>query len=72
MTNWGEIGKLEKSLRVAFALGMAARLVECVRQEDIIGAAISGLTAVAALGLDAEEIRSVLAALERSGTETDA
>jgi len=38
----------------------------------VIGAAISGLSAVAALGLDAEEIRAVLAAMERQAAESDA
>ena len=72
MTDWQEMGKLEKAVRVGCSLGLAARLIECVRREDVIGAAISGLSAVAALGLDAEEIRTVLAAMERQAAESDA
>lgn len=72
MTDWAEMGKLEKTFRVGLAVGLAVRLVECARREDVIGAAICGLSAVAALGLDAEEIRSVLSALERSAEEVDA
>ncbi len=72
MTDWQEMGKLEKAVRVGCALGLAGRLIECARREDVIGAAISGLSAVAALGLDAEEIRIVLAAMERQAAESDA
>ena len=71
MIDWAEVGKLEKTVRVTLAVGLAARLIECVRREDVIGAAINGLSAVAALGLDADEIRSVLTALERSAAEGD-
>jgi len=71
MIDWAELGKLEKTVRVTLAVGLAARLIECVRREDVIGAAINGLSAVAALGLDADEIRSVLTALERSASEGD-
>ena len=72
MTDWKEMGKIEKAVRVGCSLALAARLIECVRREDVIGAAISGLSAVAALGLDAEEIRAVLAAMERQAAESDA
>ena len=71
MIDWAELGKLEKTVRVTLAVGLAARLIECVRREDVIGAAINGLSAVAALGLDADEIRSVLTALEHSASEGD-
>jgi hypothetical protein len=71
VVDWGELGKLEKTVRISLAVGLAARLIGCARREDIIGAAISGLSAVAALGLEAEEIRSVLDALERSASEID-
>ena len=71
MIDWAELGKLEKTVRVTLAVGLAARLIECVRREDVIGAAINGLSAVAALGLDADEIRAVLTALERSASEGD-
>lgn len=71
MIDWAELGKLEKTVRVTLAVGLAARLIECVRREDVIGAAINGLSAVAALGLEADEIRSVLTALERSAAEGD-
>ncbi len=69
MINWSELGKLEKTLRMALAMGMALRLIRCAREEDVIGAAINGLSAVAALGLDAGEIRAVLDALERTAGE---
>lgn len=72
MIDWAELGKLEKTIRVALAVGLAARLISCARQEDVIGAAINGLSAVAALGLDASEIRAVLDALERTARENDA
>ena len=72
MTDWVEMGKVEKAVRVGCAMALSARLMECVRREDVIGAAISGLSAVAALGLDADEIRAVLAALERQAVEQDA
>lgn len=72
MTDWVEMGKLEKTVRVGCTVALAAKLIECVRREDVIGAAICGLSAVAALGLDAEEIRAVLAALERTAQEADA
>lgn len=65
MTDWAQIGRLEKTVRVGCAVALATQLIECVRREDVIGAAVSGLSAVAALGLDVEEIRSVLAAVER-------
>jgi len=71
MIDWAELGKLEKTIRVTLAVGLAARLIECVRREDVIGAAINGLSAVAALGLDADEIRTVLNALERSAEQGD-
>jgi hypothetical protein len=72
MTDWQEMSKVEKTVRVGCTLALAAKLIECVRREDVIGAAICGLSAVAALGLDAEEIRAVLAALERTAKEADA
>ena len=72
MTDWQEMGKVEKTVRVGCTLALAAKLIECVRREDVIGAAICGLSAVAALGLEAEEIRAVLAALERTAKEADA
>ena len=72
MTDWVQMGKMEKTVRVGCTLALAAKLVECVRREDVIGAAICGLSAVAALGLDAEEIRAVLSALERTAQEVDA
>ncbi|OFV80225.1 MAG: hypothetical protein A3B65_05650 [Acidobacteria bacterium RIFCSPHIGHO2_02_FULL_67_57] len=72
MTDWQEMSKVEKTVRVGCTLALATKLVECVRREDVIGAAICGLSAVAALGLDAEEIRAVLAALERTAKEADA
>jgi len=71
MTEWAEMGKLEKAMRVGAAAALAAKLVQCVRREDIIGAAISGLSAVAALGLSAEEIRAVLNAPERHAEEAE-
>jgi hypothetical protein len=72
MTEWAEMGKIEKAIRVGAAVALAARLVACVKREDVIGAAICGLSAVAALGLSAEEIRAVLAALERTAEEAPA
>lgn len=72
MTDWQEMSKVEKTVRVGCTLALATKLVECVRREDVIGAAICGLSAVAALGLDAEEIRAVLSALERTAKEADA
>ena len=72
MTDWREMSKVEKTVRVGCTLALATKLVECVRREDVIGAAICGLSAVAALGLDAEEIRAVLSALERTAKEADA
>lgn len=72
MIDWAELGKLEKTLRITLAMGLAVRLIHCARHEDIIGAAINGLSAVAALGLETSEIRSVLDALERSASEGDA
>jgi len=72
MTDWQEMSKVEKTVRVGCTLALAAKLIECARREDVIGAAICGLSAVAALGLDAEEIRAVLAALERTAKEADA
>ncbi|MFQ5778299.1 MAG: hypothetical protein ACE5IP_09870 [Terriglobia bacterium] len=72
MIDWAEIGKTEKAARAGLAVAMAIRLMECARREDVIGAAISGLSAVAVLGLSAEDIRMVLAALERSGGDADA
>lgn len=71
MTDWAEMGKVEKAVRVGCAAGLATKLVECVRREDVIGAAICGLSAVAALGLTAEEIHAVLSALERSAQEQE-
>lgn len=71
MTEWAEMGKLEKAIRVGAAVALAAKLVQCVRREDVIGGAVCGLSAVAALGLSAEEIRAVLAALERQAAETE-
>lgn len=72
MTNWAQMGKLEKTVRVGCAVALATRLIECVRREDVIGAAVCGLSAVAALGLNAKEIRAVLAALEGSPEEPNA
>lgn len=72
MTDWAKMGKLEKAVRAGCTVALAAKLVECVRREDVIGAAVCGLSAVAALGLEAEEIRSVLAALERTASEAEA
>jgi hypothetical protein len=65
------MGRVEKTVRIGVAVGLAARLIGCARQEDVIGAAISGLSAVAALGLDPGEIRAVLDALERSAGKSD-
>jgi hypothetical protein len=70
--DWAELGKLEKSVRVTLAVALAVRLINCARHEDLIGAAINGLSAVGALGLDASEIRSVLDALERTAEESKA
>ncbi|MDA2913864.1 hypothetical protein MYX77_07895 [Acidobacteriia bacterium AH_259_A11_L15] len=72
MTDWAHMGKLEKTVRVSCAVAMAAKLVECVRREDVIGATICSLSAVAALGLEAGEIRAVLSALERTASEGEA
>ena len=72
MTDWAEMGKWEKTVRVGCTIALAAKLVECVRREDVIGAAVCGLSAVAVLGLDAEEMRTVLAALERSAEQAQA
>lgn len=72
MIDWAELGKLEKTVRVALAVGLAVRLIDSARREDLIGAAINGLSAVAALGLEANEIRSVLDTLERSARENEA
>lgn len=71
MIDWAGLGKWEKVVRVRFAVALAARLIECVRREDVVGAAISGLSAVGALGLSADEIRSVLSAMERAGSDAD-
>lgn len=71
MIDWAGLGKWEKTARASFAVALAARLMDAVRREDVIGAAIYGLSAVAAAGLDAEEIRSVLAALERTAAESE-
>jgi len=65
------MGKMEKTVRIGVAIGLAARLIGCARQEDVVGAAINGLSAVAALGLDPSEIRAVLDALEHAGGEPD-
>ncbi|MBI4465927.1 MAG: hypothetical protein HY656_00670 [Acidobacteria bacterium] len=72
MTDWAEMGKLEKAVRIGCTAALAAKLVECVHREDVLGAAICGLSAVAALGLSAEEIRAVLVALERTAQEQEA
>lgn len=71
MRNWAEMSKVEKSLRVGFAASLAGRLAECARDENVFGAAICGLSAVAALGLEPEEIRTVLKLLERSSGPDD-
>lgn len=72
MTDWAEMGKLEKAVRIGCTAALATKLVECVDREDVLGAAICGLSAVAALGLSAEEIRAVLVALERTAQEQEA
>ncbi|MFQ5926918.1 MAG: hypothetical protein ACE5MH_05740 [Terriglobia bacterium] len=64
MIDWEQISKAEKAIRIGAALAMAVKLVERLRDEDALGAAICGVTAVAALGFDADEIRTVLKALE--------
>ena len=69
MTDWGKMGQLEKAVRVGCSVALAAKLIEAARREDVIGAAICGLSAVAALGLEAEEIRAVLNALENTAEE---
>ncbi len=72
MTDWGQLGKFEKTVRVSCAVSLAAKLVECVRREDVIGAAVCGLSAVAALGLEVDEMRAVLSALENTASQADA
>jgi hypothetical protein len=72
MIDWAELGKLEKAMRIALVVALALRLIRCARREDLIGAAVNGLSAVAALGLEASEIRSVLDALERTAREGEA
>src|SRR3989304_2761924 len=58
MTDWQEMSKVEKTVRVGCTLALATKLVECVRREDVIGAAICGLRAVGAPGRGAEEDRA--------------
>ena len=72
MRNWAEMTNGEKSLRVGSTVTLASRMAECTRQEDILGAAICGLSAIAALGFEPEEIRTVLKLLEdNAAQETD-
>jgi hypothetical protein len=72
MTDWAEMGQLEKVVRVGCTVALAAKLVDAVRREDVIGAAICGLSAVAAMGLDPDEIRAVLNALEKTAGNLEA
>lgn len=67
MIDWERMSKAEKAVRMTAALVMAANLAERTRNEDMLGAGVCGLAAVAALGLDAHDIRAVLQALESYG-----
>lgn len=67
MVDWREMTRFEKTVRIACALAMGVKLIERVQEEDVLGAAVCGLAAVAALGLNAEEIRGVFRALEAYG-----
>ncbi len=64
MRNWAEMTNGEKSLRVGCTVTFAVRMADCAQEEDVVGAAICGLSAVAAMGLEPEEIRSILKLLE--------
>ncbi|MFQ5817612.1 MAG: hypothetical protein ACE5H2_06620 [Terriglobia bacterium] len=59
MIDWERISKVEKAIRTAAAVVMAVKLIERLNDEDILGAAVCGLTAVAVLGFTADEIRAV-------------
>ena len=64
MKNWAEMTNGEKSVRTGYAVAFAAKLAECAQGEDVAGAAICGLSAVAAMGLEPAEIRAILRLLE--------
>jgi len=64
MVDWGEMTQFEKTVRIACALAMGVKLIERMREEDVPGAVVCALAAVAALGLNANEIRGVFQALE--------
>jgi len=64
MVDWREMTRLEKLVRIACVVAMGVKLVERAREEDLLGAVVCGLAAVAALGLNGEEIRGVFQALE--------
>ena len=69
MRNWAEMTNGEKSLRVGSTNSLASKMAECARREDILGAAVCGLSAVAALGFEPEEIRTVLKLLEENAAQ---
>lgn len=67
MLDWERMSPAEQAARLSAAVAMAAKLVERLRQGDPLGAAVCGLAAAAALGLDADEVRDVAKALESYG-----
>jgi hypothetical protein len=69
MKNWTEMTNGEKSLRVGCTVTFAARMAECAQEEDVAGAAICGLSAVAAMGLEPTEIRTILKLLETKANQ---
>ena len=68
MRNWAEMTNGEKSIRMTSTVSFASRLAECARREDVLGTAICGLSAVAAMGLEPDEIRAVLTLLEEKAS----
>ena len=61
--------KGEKSIRMSSTISFAAQMADCAQSEDVLGTAICGLSAVAAMGLEPDEIRAVLKLLEENAAQ---
>lgn len=64
MSNWSEMGGLEKVARVICAAAAVAAAIRSLREKDIYGAVGCAALAFLALGAEGEEIRAIVSKLE--------
>lgn len=64
MSDWSEMGGLEKIARVLSAATAVAAAVRCLREKDLFGTVGCAALAFLALGADGDEIHAIVSKLE--------